>query len=169
MKTPPGHDATKHSTSQTSVRESVVAFREYMKKCKDAVSPKFFGDTYKKPTYEQLEEWHLDLVKLSNIAFGVLESIHWPKTDRSNSRLSDELCWEQAHRHLNRNTELSSNEAGVYLACGLLREAVRKYSEWKNNDNFRDVGINLDAYFLAELHATIDVIEKHHVSLINQQ
>jgi hypothetical protein len=87
--------------------------------------------------------------------------LQWPTLDQVGSLKSDERAFEQAARYL--------EQGHGQFAWNLVFSALTHAHEWRQDNYFSRLGIDLNDYFRAEADAALRVLQKHHLELMAQQ
>lgn len=165
-------DATKYSTAHTSLREALEQWEAFKKKIKERLCKYSFlkdGLRVAALSHEDTITSLNELYGVSRYLADVLEQIHWPKYDGTNSRLSDERGVEQVARFLSGTTEFMYPEAGAEAAWRVFHNAVNMARHWKHHPSNIDLGVDLSYYFAAEADTIMEVIKRHHIGLVTEQ
>jgi hypothetical protein len=153
-------DATKRSTSHTDLRIASERWEAW----KAGIRRRLANDEFmlsRTLSREELVVASNDLYRLALAMADLIDVIRWPAFDTATSLKSDERAFEQAARHL--ETTYSYPAAGAEQAWGLVFSAVSQYAQWRDNPHYAAIGVDLGAFFAAELDATLRVVMRDHL------
>jgi hypothetical protein len=148
------HDAVRHSTAQTPVREAREAWEKALAEYEAALryslvayGPELTDDP------KVLRPLALHLRRVAGSMARALEAVHWPEFDPARTLKTDERGHELAARMLREHPDRPE------LAWGLLLNAFRlacDHSERLWN------GIDLSVYYRCEANAIAEVLRRHY-------
>jgi hypothetical protein len=149
--TPATHDAVRHSTEQTHVREAREAWEAFVASVKSSMK---FSAASGGPAFPDdpkiLQKMLAQMMQVGWTMEGALASVHWPTFDPARSLKTDERAHELAERMI--------REGHPELAWDICQNAYRFACEYHR----RPDGIDLSLYYRCEANAVLAVLRKHY-------
>jgi hypothetical protein len=157
---PGQHDGTRYSTAHTPLREASEKWQAFLDEMRDRLSVGEYGRLVRENDPATLRRLVVEVTQHARMLHAALGQLRWPTLDQVGSLQSDERAFEQAARYL--------EQGHGQFAWNLVFSALTRAHEWRQDNYFSSLGIDLNDYFRAEADATLRVLQNHHLELMAQ-
>lgn len=155
------HDAVRHSTAQTHVREALEAWDAARAAVSAELDRYGTGNALLPDDPKLLKQLLADVGRVANRMAEVLNSVHWPIFDPAQSRKTDERAHELAARMLREYPD--QPELAWRILSNAFRLACDHARAWRRTD-----GVDLSLYYRCEAETVLEVLEHHYAAKIKK-